>query len=102
MIYVLTCIILPAIAGAILGSITSYLSFKKRNSPMKKINISLDHNDFEWLVSGGVIKHEYANGKEVSICLKDIGYFSMETIIKFYINGKENNYGKEKLKVFNI
>lgn len=47
------------------------------------MHISLDMDDFECLISGGVLHAENQTGDlQIKICLKDIGYSNMQNIIE--------------------
>jgi hypothetical protein len=60
---------------------------------MKQIKIRLDEDDFQCLVSGGILTLKDAKNKqEIAICLADIGFHRMDHCITQVDTGKVEPY----------
>lgn len=59
----------------------------------KEIRIKLYEDDFQCLVSGGILTlQDKKNNQEIKICLADIGFYRMENCIGKVENGEISPY----------
>ena len=78
---------------------TSILNLlRKENQRQRDVYVSLDEDDFNCLVRGGVLKIAYVDKRQVvQVCLKDIGFDRMDKAIDSAKRG--NNIRQDHHKV---